>query len=217
MWRLRKDEKLTTLRIFICVLLVKVDVCRKRTLVTFIAAFFISIIQNTLLWGCFLPILPSKFLYSKVGLLLFPLLVVSYFVLFELDFPILLENWFLNEEKMNIWQKMRGHSRVGVDGILEEAELCRITHPMNATSNFHTWLTHSFRSSKIVILNSNKSIFCQPVRFTGSLPSVVIYLFSKLYLRSHSWNHWIKYHFSSYLILHAPKIFSPRKLRCNIS
>ena len=56
-------------------------------------------------------------------------------------------------------KKMRGHSRVGVDGILEEAELCRITHPMNATSNFHTWLTHSFRSSEIVILNSNKFIF----------------------------------------------------------
>ena len=132
---------------------------QKENFSYFYCCIFYCIIQNTLLWGCFLPILPSKFLYSKVGLLFFPLLVVSYFVLFELDFPILLENWFLNEEKMNIWQKMRGHSRVGVDGILEEAELCRITHPMNATSNFHTWLTHSFRSSKIVILNSNKSIF----------------------------------------------------------
>ena len=65
MWRLRKDEKLTTLRIFICVLLVKVDVCRKRTLVTFIAAFFISIIQNTLLWGCFLPIFAFRVLIFK--------------------------------------------------------------------------------------------------------------------------------------------------------
>ena len=158
-WRLRKDEKLTTLRIFICVLLVKVDVCRKRTLVTFIAAFFISIIQNTLLWGCFLPIFAFQVLIFKgriafippVGrqLLCFVWTWLSYFA------RKLIPEW----RKDEYLAKMRGHSRVGVDGILEEAELCRITHPMNDTSNFHTWLTHSFRSSKIVILNSNKSIF----------------------------------------------------------
>ena len=39
---------------------------------------------------------------------------------------------------------------LGGGGIFEEArELCGIIHPMNATSNFHTWLTSLMNASKV--------------------------------------------------------------------